>query len=174
MEWFNVGTIVNTHGVRGEVRVKSVSDFEEDRFQPGQEVYVEKPETETGYEPLVIKSSRPHKQFILLTFEGFNSIDDVDWMKNGALFVPETALAPLEETEYYFHEIIDADVYTEEGAHLGYVKEILTPGANDVWVVEPAEGRQDILLPYIEEVVQHVDVAEKRITVRVMKGMLPE
>jgi 16S rRNA processing protein RimM len=54
------------------------------------------------------------------------------------------------------------------------VKEILTPGANDVWVVEPAEGRQDILLPYIEEVVQHVDVAEKRITVRIMKGMLPE
>ncbi|GEK57370.1 ribosome maturation factor RimM [Marinococcus halophilus] len=174
MEWFNVGTIVNTHGVRGEVRVKSVSDFEEERFQPGQEIYVENNEAETGYEPLVIKSSRPHKQFILLTFEGYNSIDDVDWMKNAALSVPETALAPLKEEEFYFHEIIDADVYTEEGSHLGYVKEILTPGANDVWVVEPAEGRQDILLPYIEEVVQHVDVAKKRITVRIMKGMLPE
>ena len=49
MEWFNVGTIVNTHGVRGEVRVKSVSDFEEDRFQPGQKVYVEKPEAEAGF-----------------------------------------------------------------------------------------------------------------------------
>ncbi|MBC2115785.1 ribosome maturation factor RimM [Listeria booriae] len=168
-QMFNVGKIVNTHGLMGEVRVISQTDFADERFVPGNELFLFAKNSKKP-EKLVIKTHRKHKNFDLLTFEGIVGINNVERMKEGMLKVPESQLGDLEENEFYFHEIIGCEVYTEEGELLGTISEILTPGANDVWVVQQ-KGEKDKLVPYIEDVVTSVNIADKKITISVMEGL---
>ncbi|WP_430536167.1 ribosome maturation factor RimM [Listeria rocourtiae] len=168
-QMFNVGKIVNTHGLMGEVRVISQTDFADERFAQGSELFLfakggKKPEK------LIIKTHRKHKNFDLLTFEGIIGINNVERMRDGMLKVPESQLGELEENEYYFHEIVGCEVYTEEGELLGEISEILTPGANDVWVVQK-KGQKDKLVPYIADVVKSVNIKDKKITISVMEGL---
>ncbi|SDG97089.1 16S rRNA processing protein RimM [Alteribacillus persepolensis] len=169
MEWFNVGKIVNTHGVRGEVKVLSVTDFEEKRFAKGAVLYFEKGAEK---EKVTVKDVRYHKQFLLLTLHEYTSLNDVEKWKGASIVIPETDLEELEEGEFYYHQIIGCDVYSEEGEQLGRIKEILTPGANDVWVVKPARGNKDIMIPYIDDVVKDIDIENQMVTIHVMEGLL--
>ncbi|WP_347550371.1 ribosome maturation factor RimM [Pseudalkalibacillus hwajinpoensis] len=167
-EWLNVGKIVNTHGVRGEVRVISRTDFPEERYAVGSRLYLFKNDEPVG---LTVSSHRKHKQFDLLTFEGYHNINEVEHMKEGILKIMEDQGGQLEEEEFYYRDIIGLEVYTEENEFLGKVKEILSPGANDVWVVQSAGGGKDLLLPYIAQVVKKVDLTEAKITVHLMEGL---
>ncbi|BDG48073.1 ribosome maturation factor RimM [Parageobacillus sp. KH3-4] len=169
-KWFNVGKIVNTHGIRGEVRVISRTDFPEERYKKGNTLYIFMEKSEEPIE-VIVKSHRVHKSFDLLSFEGYDSINLVEKFKGAMLKVPESQLGELNEGEYYFHEIIGCTVVTEEGETVGTVSEILTPGANDVWVVKRNNGKE-VLIPYIEDVVKNVDVEAKIITIRPMEGLL--
>ncbi len=165
---FNVGKIINTHGIKGEVKVQRITDFEE-RFEPGQLLYWANNNQEP--KPLVVKSHRMHKGFDLLTFADHSTINDVEGYKNGMLMVTSKEQEELGEHEFYFHEIIGCSVYLVSGEELGRVKEILTPGANDVWVIErPAKG--DLLIPYIEEVVKEVNPAEQKVIIDPIEGLL--
>ncbi|MFB4162639.1 ribosome maturation factor RimM [Alteribacillus sp. JSM 102045] len=172
MEWFNVGKIVNTHGVRGEIKVLPITDFEEERFALGKELYLSH-ERQQDKEKVTVKNVRTHKQFVLLTFEEYSTLDEVERWKGGLIQVPEEDLLELEEGEFYYHEIIGCQVYSEDGELLGEVREIISPGANDVWVVKPNKGKKDIMIPYIEDVVKSVDKDNKKIIVHVIEGLLP-
>lgn len=169
-KWFRVGKIVNTQGIRGELRVISTTDFPEERFCAGAELYIGCPKQNEKIK-VVVASHRLHKQFHLLKFEGYSNINEVEKYKGCELYVPEEMLFELGEGEYYYHEIIGCGVFTEEGEYIGKVKEILTPGANDVWVVE-RQGKKDALIPYIEDVVKQVDVEEKKIIIHVLEGLM--
>ncbi len=104
-KWFNVGKIVNTHGVKGEIRVVSRTDFPEERYKVGNTLYIS---NEKGGEPFPVKitSHRQHKTFDLLTFEGYGNVNEVEQFKGSLLKVPEDQLGELAEGEYYYHEII--------------------------------------------------------------------
>lgn len=167
---YDVGKIVNTHGVRGEVRVIRITDFEE-RFTVGETLYLVMNKDEPR--PLKIVGHRKHKQFDLVLFEGFNNINEVEHFKGGMLKVHEEDLTELSEGEYYHHEIVGCAVYTESNEKLGTIKEILSPGANDVWVVERLKGK-DILIPFIKDVVKEVNVTEKKVSIVLMEGLLDE
>jgi 16S rRNA processing protein RimM len=165
---FNTGKIVNTHGVRGEVKVLRISDFEE-RFAEGETLYA----VSGGKKPfpLIIDGHRIHKGFDLLHFQGYDNINDVEQFKNAYLKITEAQLTNLAENEYYYHEIIDCDVYTGSGDYIGIIREILSPGANDVWVVE-REKAKDVLIPYIKQVVTSIDIAAKKVIIAPMEGLL--
>ncbi len=83
----------------------------------------------------------------------------------------EDQLGSLPEGEYYFHEIIGCTVVLADQQEIGVIKEILTPGANDVWVVK-AKGGKEILIPYIEDIVLSVNVQEKKVIIQPMEGLL--
>lgn len=167
--WFNVGKIVNTHGVRGEVRVISSTDFPEERYAAGSTLYLFLGSDQEPI-PLTVKTHRKHKNFDLLSFDGYENINDVEQWKNAILKIKEDQLTDLPEGEYYFYEIIGCRVITLEGEEIGTVKEILTPGANDVWVID-TDGK-DILIPYIPDIVKEVSVEEKKIIIDPMEGLL--
>lgn len=132
--WFNVGKIVNTHGIKGEVRVISKTDFAEERYKPGNTLYLFMDGRNEPVE-VTVNTHRLHKQFHLLQFKERQNLNEVEELKNAIIKVPEEELGELNEGEFYFHEIIGCEVFTEEGELIGKVKEILTPGANDVWVI---------------------------------------
>ena len=169
-KWFNVGKIVNTQGIKGEVRVISKTDFPEKRYKTGNVLFLFMPNSSKPIE-LTIKSHRTHKNFELLTFEGFTNINEVEKFRDGILKVPESQLDTLEEDEFYYHEIIGCIVATTKGEEIGKVIEILSPGANDVWVVK-GKGGKELLIPYIHDVVKKVDVKEKVILIEPMEGLL--
>ncbi|MEK4485154.1 ribosome maturation factor RimM [Psychrobacillus sp. FSL H8-0484] len=170
MEWFNVGKIVNTHGIWGEVRVISTTDFADERYEVGNELGLYKAD---GSKPIIVKvaSHRKHKNFDLLTFEGFSLLKDVEPLRNAVLKVSEKYLTDLEENEFYYHEIIGCTVESLEGETIGKVTEILQTGANDVWTVQPEKGKAHYI-PYIEDVVKSVDIDNKKITIDVLDGLL--
>ncbi|WP_438432415.1 ribosome maturation factor RimM [Gorillibacterium sp. sgz500922] len=166
---FNVAKIVNTHGIRGELKLVSQTDFPDLRFSRGSELLLLGPAGEEL--PVTVETGRPQKNVWLVKFREFSDINAAEKVKGWEVKVSEENLAELEQGDFYYHEIIGCRVFTEEGEELGTVKEILSPGANDVWTVELPNGKE-LLLPYIDEVVLKVDVTDKRITVRLMEGLL--
>lgn len=168
VKMFNVGKIVNTHGIRGEVKVLRISDFEE-RFAVGKQVFLVRENGETI--PLTIDERRTHKGFDLLHFEGYANINDVEPFKGCQLKITESQLTNLSDGEFYYYEIIGCAVYTNEDEKLGEITEILSPGANDVWVVKQAKGK-DVLIPYIKDVVKEIDITAKKIVIEPMEGLL--
>lgn len=170
-EFYNVGKIVNTHGIRGEVRVISQTDFPEERYQIGNQLILFR----AKHEPLTltITSHRKHKNFDLLTFEGFTNVNQVEAFRDGILKVSSEDLSELAEGEFYYHEIIGLSVIDEKGEVIGKVQEILSPGANDVWVVK-RPGKKDLLLPYIEPVVKEINVAEGFVKVELLEGLMDD
>lgn len=168
MELLNAGRIVNTHGIRGELKVLRISDFD-DRFKKGNVLYIEAPGGEL--EEVTVASHRIHKGFDLVTFKEFGNINEVEKYKGSFLKIPKTMLEELPENEFYYHEIIGCSVYLADGSELGQVKEILSPGANDVWVIKQQKGK-DILIPYIEDVVKKIDIEGNRIEIEPLEGLL--
>jgi 16S rRNA processing protein RimM len=167
--YFRVGRLVNTHGLRGEVKVLSTTDFPEVRFAKGSLLYLFHP-TLAQPLPLTVKSRRTYKDMEILSFEGYDSINDVEKYKGGELKIAEDQLQELEEGEYYIHQLIGCQVVTDEGEELGEIVDVLQPGANDVWVVKGKRG--EILLPYIDDCIKEVDVENKRVVCHLMEGLL--
>lgn len=165
---FIVGKIVNTHGLKGEVKVKRITDFEE-RFHVGSTVYIKNKDNEAI--PLIIASFRTHKNHDLLQFEEYDSIEAVEPLKGATLYIKKEQLTPLEPGEFYFHEIIGCKMYTLDGEYIGEIESILTPGANDVWVVKNESGKE-ILIPYIDDVVKEVNIEEKKVLIELMEGLI--
>lgn len=171
MAYYTVGTIVNTHGIKGEVRVIATTDFPKKRFAVGSTLYAFMP-NQTQPTVLKIGTMRQHKNFYLLSFPDRPSINDVESLKTATLKISEDELqtTDLQPGEYYYHQIVGLDVVTEAGEPLGQIKEILSPGANDVWVVG-RPGKSDLLLPKIDQVIKRVDLDAHQVTVELMEGL---
>ncbi len=168
-EYVRVGEIVNTHGIKGEVRVIAQTDFPFERFAPGQHLYLLKEDGSLKAE-FIVFSHRQHKQFDLILFEGFDNINQVLDFVGYDLFVKEDQLGSLDENSFYIHDLIGLEVRDDQGRPLGSLKEVLTAAANDVWVVQ-RPGQDDLLLPVIQEVIQKVNLEEGCIQVKLLEGM---
>ncbi len=169
MEYYDVGKVVNTHGIKGEVRVISSTTNPQERFFEGAPLIWFGKDGER--EDLTVRTHRTHKTFDLLAFEGLGNVNDVERFVGGTLRVSEDMLLELPENEFYIHEIVGSVVIdNDSGEEIGKLKEVLSPGANDVWVVQ-RPNKRDLLLPYIEEVILDVDVENQVVKVHVMEGL---
>src|SRR5699024_6994131 len=120
---------------------------------------------------LIIKKSRNHKQQLLVQFEGYESIQQVEEWKGSHLYIKASQQKQLKEKEYYYHEIIGSEMVTTEGIRLGEISSILASGANDVWIVQD-EKEKEYLIPYIADDVKKVDVQNKKVTIELMEGLI--
>lgn len=166
--YLEVGKIVNTHGIRGEVRVQSSTDSPEERYAKGSQLVVKLSNTE--YVTVTVKSHRVHKSFDLLTFEEYSNINDVEHFKTHYLMIDEDLLPELDDNEFYADHLIGSDVLDEAGELIGKLTDILFLPANDVWVVK-RQGKKDLLLPNIKSVIKDVNLDDKKITVHVLEGL---
>ncbi|WP_020008671.1 ribosome maturation factor RimM [Salinicoccus albus] len=159
-----VGRVAGFHGVRGEVRVLSDSDFTSERFAAGNEITI-------NGETWIIDSYRTHKNFHLLKFYGIDNLNQVEHLKNSDVMQDMNAVdIELEENEFHYWQIIGLKVKLQENMEtIGEVSEIFQTGANDVWVVQ---GEREHLIPYIAEVVKAVDLESGSVIIDPMEGML--
>lgn len=169
-QWFTVAEVVNSHGIRGELKVVPHTDFADRRFAPGSKLSLQK-DGESGSVIVEVQSARSHKNVYIVKLKGYENINEVEKFKGCLMKVSAAHREPLSQGEFYYSDIIGAETVTEEGESLGIITEILRPGANDVWVVEMKDGKE-LLLPYIDDVILDVNVRSKRVTVRLMEGLI--
>lgn len=167
-EFVSIGEVTAPHGVRGELRVLPLTDFPE-RFHDVKRLFLRRPHQQAA-EERTVERVRFHKQFVIVKFEGVDSRDEAETLRRALLQVPPDEVYPLPEGHYYVFEIVGLRVFDEDGRDIGVVKDVLFTGANDVYVVEAADGRE-ILLPVVDEVVRHIDVSAGRIDVRLLPGL---
>lgn len=163
-QMFTIGKIVNTHGVKGEVRVlPSTDDIK--RFNKLKEVMVEN-RSRMSYE---IETVRYHKNFVLLKFKGVDTMNDAELLKNSLLKIDRKDALPLQEDEYYQCDLYGLKVITDTGRNLGELVDILMTGSNDVYVVRNEE--KEVLIPAIKQCILKVDLTAGEMLVHLLEGL---
>ncbi|SHI72111.1 16S rRNA processing protein RimM [Dethiosulfatibacter aminovorans DSM 17477] len=158
-----VGKIVNTHGLKGEVKCIYLTD-EMERFDDFDHVYIEDTK-----ERLDIESARYMKGMVYLRFKGFDNINLVEKYKNKYIIIDETQMKTLDEDSYYVSDLIGLEVYDMEGNYLGKITYVYQTGANDVYELN---RNKELLIPAIKEVVKSVDISKGRMTIKKIEGLL--
>lgn len=161
-EKFEVGKIVNTFGIKGEVKVALYTE-NIDNFKKNKKIYVNNEEKE-------VESSRLQKNMLILKIKGIDNMTEAEELRNRIITIDRSKKELPEET-YYIADLIGLDVYTDEGSLLGKIIDIYNTGANDIYTVKTDEGKE-ILLPGIKDVIKQVDLQNKKIVVHMLKGLI--
>lgn len=162
-----IGQIVNTRGLRGEVKVNSFSE-DKQRFEKLSTILVKNKNEYTEYEIQKVSYS---KNQVILKLKGIDHIDYAEKLRNLYIYVKKSDLGELPEGTYYIADLIGLDVFTESGELLGKVDDILkSDKANDVYVVRNELGILKYL-PAIPEVLKDIDIQNGKIIVDLPKGL---
>jgi 16S rRNA processing protein RimM len=164
-EFLVVGKLRRPHGVRGEILLEVITDFPE-RLQPGVTVLVGE-----QHQQKRIRSRRVHNKGLLVSFDGYTTPETVGTLRNALVYVPTADRPPLPEGEYYHHQLLGLSVLNDEGQDLGRIIQILTTGANDIYVVR-GEGGAEILLPAIDAVIREIDLEKGLIYAHLLPGLV--
>ncbi len=157
-----VGTLVNTHGVKGEVRILSDTPSPDETFKVGTTLKYDN-KGQTG--ELIIKSMRPHKQFILLVFEGINNINDVEHLKGSKIYCERQELS---DGEYYLRDLIDKPIYNQQTL-IGTVIDIVDQGPYENLIVK-LENNKKTNIPMVEAF--NIEYDGNKITVELPEGYI--
>jgi 16S rRNA processing protein RimM len=166
-DMFRVGVISSVHGVRGEVKVFPTTD-DPARFKELEEVTLD---TGKGFITLKIQGVKFFKQMVILKFEGYDHIEDIEKYKGKDLWIRREQAVKLEEGEYFIADLIGLAVKAEDGQSLGRLKDVLKTGANDVYVVEMDSGKE-LLIPVIPDCIIKVDLDSGEVIVHLLDGLL--
>lgn len=160
MEFIKVGKIVNTHGIKGELRIISDFDFKDRVFIKDMKIYIGKKKDE-----FTINSYRFHKIYDMITLTGYNNINDVEYLKGDFVYINEDDLK-LNDGEIIKDKLIGFKVVIDN-KNIGNITEILKTKANDVIRVE-----KNILIPYVKEFIENIDKDNKTIYIKNVRGLL--
>ena len=168
-EFLEIGQIVGTHGVRGEMRVNPWTDTPE-FVKQFKTLYFD----EKGEKSVKVLSSRPHGNVVLVRLDGIDTVEAASAMRNKVLFM-RRADAKLAEGTYFISELVGCEVFDADDACVCYGKitAVSETGANDVWHITDGEGRE-YLIPAIESVVISTDVAADKVIIRPLKGIFDD
>ena len=162
-----VGKLLHPHAVRGELLMAVLTDFPE-RLKPGVSILIG-----IDHKPFRIRSCRKHKEGLLIAFDGILSPELAGEFRNQFVYVKAADRPQLPDGEYYHHQLLGLKVVDDSGVNLGVLSEILTTGANDVYVVRNEVG-QEILLPVIDDVILETNLSHGEIRVHVLPGLLSD
>ncbi len=165
-DYLELGQIVNTKGLKGEVKLNSFAE-DDSVFETLDKVYLK---TKTEIVEKQIEKVGYGKNQVILKFKDCNSIDEAETLREMYLLVKRSDLGELPEGVYYIADLLGLDVYTDEGELLGKVDDIYSTGANDIYVVKDDLGKQK-LLPGIKEVIQETNLEEGKIIVHLIEGL---
>lgn len=158
-----LGEIVNTHGIKGELRIISNFKYKKDVFKKGFHLYVGKKRID-----LVINSYRPHKNYDMVTFVGLNDINEVLIYKGEPVYINRE---DLHVEGYILEDLIGLEVYSKDKL-IGVVDYIINNNAHEILVVVGYNKKN--LIPFVDEFIERIDTAKKRININEIEGLLNE
>lgn len=162
-ELISIGKIVNFHGIAGEAKV-GYSNAE--RMKNVKNVIIKN-------KPFSIEKIRFHKNFAIVKFVGIDNINDLLEFKNENIFIEKQSVQKqLEHEEYLIGDLVGLVVLDDKDDVIGVVESIATNIGNDILCVKPQEGK-NFLVPFVKELVPIVDIKNKKIIIKPIKGLLP-
>ena len=162
MEFIEAGKIVNTHSVYGELKVQPWSDTE-DFLCDFDVIYIDK-------KPYEVERARVHKTCVLLKLSGINNINEAEKFRNKIVWVDKSEVE-LEDDTYFIADLEGLSVVDDDGTELGKLHEVITLPSNDVYVVK---GKDEYMIPAVEEFIASVDLDKKVMRVKTIPGMKTE
>ena len=163
MNYIYIGDIVNTHGIKGEVKILSHFKYKSNVFIKGTPIYIGKDK-----EKQVINSYRKHKIFDMITLLGFDDINEVLKFKGEPVYIDKNEI---KIDGILNEELIDMDVYNEE-SFIGKVTDVLNNGVYDILVIEKEKNKN--LIPNIDEFIKNIDLENKKIQINMIEGLINE
>lgn len=164
MEYVLAGKILNTFGIKGELKVEIHTDFVDERFKEGSLIYIGEDKKE-----FICKKYRIHQGYVLLTLKDFEDINLVEHLKNNNIYIKTDDLKPLNNA-YYFKDLIDLDVYVESNkvgkiieAQDGFAYKYIRVLKND---------NKTVLVPFVDAFIKEVNLKEKKIIINNIEGLL--
>ncbi len=169
VKYVSVGKIVNFHGIKGEAKV-GYSKNQQDFVLSLDTVFLK---NNNEYLPLHIESIKPHKNLLIVKFEGIDSINDLIPYKGQLLFVEDTIIREsLEEDEFLIDELVGLEVFDNaNGKKLGFVIGVSNNGASDLISVK-TNSKKISLIPFVKAIVPVVDIRNKKIMINNLEGLL--
>ncbi|MBQ9862543.1 MAG: 16S rRNA processing protein RimM [Lachnospiraceae bacterium] len=161
-----VGIITTAHGVHGEVKVYPTTD-DVKRFKKCKELILDDKKNQRRVKLLSVKF---FKQFVIIKFEGIDTMDDALKLKNASLLVTRDMAVKCEKDEYFIADLIGLKVFDEDNNLIGIVSEVYQTGANDVYEIEKEDSKK-VLVPAIKDCIKNVDIKEGKMTIHVMEGL---
>lgn len=168
MDKIKIGKIVGTHGLKGEVKIRSSSDFSEERFKKGNFLIVRYQENDIELE---IVSSRVHKSNYLISFKDNQDINLVEKF-NGSFVYGFKDKELLDDDEYFYDDLIGLEVSSTDGKMIGAVTSIYDNGRHDILNID--HNGKNVAIPYVDAFIKSVDMDNKVITVELIKGLIDE
>lgn len=166
-EYLEIGQIVNTFGIKGQVKVVPFTD-DITQFDTLKQIYIEK---RKNLELFEIEKSNYHKNMIILKLKGIDIPEQAESLRNCYIKINRKDARKLPEGTYFIVDLIGLDVYTDEEKLLGTLEDIYNAGSSDIYVVRTSEGKQ-ILLPAIKDVIKKVDIENKKVIVHIIEGLI--
>ena len=164
-----VGILSSTHGVRGEIKVFPTTD-DVKRFKKNKEYILG---TKNGNIDVMVESVKFFKQFVILKFEGIDTLDDILAYKGCSLYVNRAHAVKLQKDEFFIADLIGMEVFDEDENYIGKLTDVLETGANDVYEIT-TEDEKTYLFPAIKECIKKVDMDNRKITAYVMPGLMED
>jgi 16S rRNA processing protein RimM len=165
-EWATIGKVVALFGVRGELKVRMLTDIP-NRFAELDTIYVGE-----MYTRHTIESVRPYKgDMILLKLAGFDDATSAELLRDADLYIPLNQLAKLPPDSYYQHDILGLRVFTLDDKPLGTIVDIIVTGSNDVYSIKTPAGTQQ-LIPAIKDVIKQIDLIRHTMHIDPIPGLL--
>jgi 16S rRNA processing protein RimM len=163
-----VGRVARAHGIRGQVIVNVDTDFPDERFRPGAELFIRSPEGIAR--PLTIASVRFHRERPVIGFEGVDDMNAAEALAGAELRVPAAWLTELPAGTFYRHDLVGCTVYLSDGSPVGTVTGVEGTLAGSRLVVKTPRG--EALIPLAVEICQTIDPAARRIVIEPPEGLL--
>jgi len=159
--------VLKPRGLEGELKVAIITSFP-NHFKKIDTLFVKDKNTWQSY---TVNRVRLTNKFVFLQFEGIQTAEQAEVLRNKELCVSTEQLQELETDEYYIHDLIGLQVFDEQGLLLGTIADVETYPGNDIYVLDNGQGQQ-YLIPAIRDVIKEVDIQSKRITIHVIEGLL--
>ena len=172
-EWMIVGLITSCHGINGQVKVKSLSDFEERFLKPGIR-WLQKENEPPSKLKLTSGYKQPGKETFIIKFEGITTRNDAEQLKNYKILVETNKLPKLKKEEFHLLELINLDVKTLENDEIKIIGKVinLDNEKNNLLVIELLKDQKKILVPFVNEIVPLIDIKNNFIMINPPKGLL--
>ncbi|MBQ7136876.1 MAG: 16S rRNA processing protein RimM [Bacilli bacterium] len=164
MEYIFIGKIVSTHGIKGEIKIISEFDFKDKAFKPGNEIYFGKEKNK-----FIISSYRRHKNYEMITMEGYNNINLVLPFIKDDVYILDSELN-LDEDEYLDSSLLGLNIYNNDEL-LGEITEVFSPSPNRK-VIRFVKDGKNYLVPYVKSFVKLIDLSSKKMILYSMEGVL--
>ncbi len=166
-DWINIGFIRKPHGLKGYVRVEGLSDAP-DRFEDLGRIGVELRDGQR--ESLEIERCQQDGKSWLMKFLGIDTMENAERLRSAYIQVSEEAVAPLPADAYYVFELEGCTVFSEDGARIGIVREVMSMPANDIFVVDAPAG--EAMIPVVRDIVVELSPEDRKIVIRMIPGLI--